>query len=87
MTHDQVAEKLSNSLGREIVHVKVTPEQRLQSLIDNGLPEFFAKYLTHIESLTAQGKEEKVEDTVERVTGRPARSFDEFAQLNKAVWQ
>jgi hypothetical protein len=83
----QVAAKLTSALGREVLHVKLTGEQRFQSLVGHGLPEHFARFLESIEVGTSNGDEDRVGDDVERVTGQKPTDFDTFAQENKAVWQ
>ena len=87
LTYDQIAAKLSSSLGREIVHVKLTLEQRIQSFISHGLPDHFAKFIASIEVSAANGSEEIMNDLVEQVTGRPPQNFDAFVQEHKAVWK
>ncbi|KAI9787066.1 MAG: hypothetical protein M1816_007737 [Peltula sp. TS41687] len=84
---DQIATKLSRCLGREIVHVRLTGEERTQQLMSRGLPEHYAKLITFLEGTTANGHEERMNAAVERVTGRPPIKFDEFAQQNKTAWQ
>jgi len=74
-------------LGREVVHVKLTAEERSQQLVGFGLPEHYAKFLTWLETSTANGDEERMNDAVKRVTGRLPQSFDAFAQQNKSAWQ
>lgn len=83
----QVAAKLSSALGRKIEHVKLTEEQKFQSLVKVGLPDHFGKFLTHLEVSAAGGEEETMNDTVEQMTGRPPKTFDTFAEENRAVWQ
>lgn len=83
----QIAEKLSSRLGREIVNVKLTDEERVLSYIGQGLPEYYAKFMTYLETGTARGiEEERTSDAVERVTGRTGHTFDAFAEENKAAW-
>ena len=51
------------------------------------MPEFYVKFLTSLEVGSAGGMEERVNDDVERVTGRPPQKFDDWVQENKAVWE
>lgn len=67
--------------------MKLTGEQRVQGLLEAGLPESAAKFLANIEVSTASGAEETMNDVVERVTGRAPKTFAAFAEENKAVWQ
>ncbi|KAI9794246.1 MAG: hypothetical protein M1816_006172 [Peltula sp. TS41687] len=88
LTYDAIAAKLSSCLGRKIVHVKLSPDQETRRLIkDVGMDEDYAKLLTYLEVISADGVEERMNDAVERVTGRPPLKFDDFAQQNKAVWE
>ena len=52
-----------------------------------GVPEHYAKFLTALEVSAAGGSEDKMNDVVEKVTGRAPKNFDSFAQENKTVWQ
>lgn len=82
-----MAAKLSKCLGREIEHVKLTAEQRYQGLVSAGLPDHFAKFFVWLEVRTANGDEERMNNAVEQLTGRPPKDFDTFAEENKAAWQ
>lgn len=88
LSHDEVAATLSKHLGREIVHVKLTPEQRRQGLLDAGVPEDIAGFLVYIESAVEKGGlfPLDVDDNLEKLTGQPPLSLDAWVQQNKAVW-
>ena len=79
--------KLSSSLGREILHVRLTGEQRAQALKSHGLPDPIVGLITRLEVLAAGGAEARANNAVEEVTGRPPKNFDIFVQENKAAWQ
>ncbi|GME28178.1 putative ergot alkaloid biosynthetic protein a protein [Neofusicoccum parvum] len=87
LTHDQIAEKLSKVLGRDIKNVKPTEEERKKSLTDAGLPQHYADFLTSLEVMAAKNLEALEGNDVEKVTGRPPQSFDTFAEKNKAAWR
>jgi festuclavine dehydrogenase len=82
----KVAEKLSKHLGREITHVKLSPEQRIQGMMSAGLPEAMAKFLTGLEKMAAEGGETWQGNDIELVTGKKAISFDEFVVANRQAW-
>ena len=86
LTYDQVAEKLSAVLGRKIEHVKLTGEQRYKTLVDAGLSEYLARFLTNIETATSTGFETRMNDEVMKVTNRPPRNLEQFAQENREIW-
>lgn len=69
-----------------MVHVRLGAQERTKQLTGFGVPEHYAKFLTYLETFTATGVEERMNDAVEKVTGKPAQSFEDFAEQNKAVW-
>lgn len=83
----QIAAKFSTGLGRKIEHVKLSEEEQVKKGLSMGLPEQYAKFLAWLEAQTATGAEERSDDSVERVTGRPPQTFDAWVQQNKATWQ
>jgi hypothetical protein len=83
----QLAEILSDCLGRKIEHVKLTGDQRVQRFLGFGMPEHYANFLTFLETSAAKGAEERMNDAVEELTGRPPQTFGSFAQQNKLVWE
>jgi len=88
LTHDQVAAKLSNVLGRDILHVKEAREQVKQRYITFGVQQSRAEMLAWLEERTAQGARENTNpsDAVERVTGKAPLTFDAFLEQNRAAW-
>lgn len=67
-----------------VVHVELTEEQRTQQFMGFGIPEFRAKLVTFLEVSSASGAENKMNDTVEQVTGRPPQNFDAFVQEHRS---
>ena len=51
------------------------------------MSEYLATFLAWIEADSAGGSQEKSDDSVEKVTGRPPKSFDAWLEENKATWQ
>jgi hypothetical protein len=47
-------------------------------IIEHGIPADFAAMLTALDDDIRAGAEDRVTDTVERITGRPARTFAAF---------
>ncbi|XXH00819.1 hypothetical protein Hte_007170 [Hypoxylon texense] len=86
LTYDQIAETLSKVLGRKIEHVKLDEAGRINGLVHVGLSDYFARFLTRLEVLASQDFEMGTSDAVERLTGHPPKSFEKFAEENKAVW-
>ncbi|RMJ26911.1 hypothetical protein PHISP_02218 [Aspergillus sp. HF37] len=86
LTYDQVAETLSVVLGRRIEHVKLSRDEQYQALVSAGLSDYFAGFLSDLEEAASKGFENRMNDEVERVTGRPPKSLSIFAQENKETW-
>lgn len=50
------------------------------------MSDYYANFLANLEELASQGFETATGTAVKHVTGRPPKSFREFAEANKAVW-
>lgn len=81
-----VAEVVSKVSGREIRHRSIPVADLQERLAATGVPEAFARVLATMDGGIAQGAEDRVDPTVERITGRPARGFADFAAENAAEW-
>lgn len=51
------------------------------------MPKHYAKFLAFLEAGSATGMEERSNDAVQRVTGRPPMNFDAWVQQNKTAFQ
>lgn len=52
-----------------------------------GVPKDFAKFLASKDTNIKNGGEEIRNDTVQNLTGKPPKTFREFAEENKGLWQ
>ncbi|GAA2913094.1 NAD(P)H-binding protein [Streptomyces thioluteus] len=75
LSHDDIADILTGTTGRPVAHRPLSPGQLRDRLTAAGMPAEFAGMLAELDRAIAAGAEDRVLDTVERVTGRPARSF------------
>jgi predicted phage-related endonuclease len=87
MIHTQIASILSDVLGRKITHVKLDEQGRIDGLVQAGVSDYFAKFMTRLELLASDDFEKATGDVVQRLTGHPPKSFKEFAEENKSVWK
>jgi uncharacterized protein YbjT (DUF2867 family) len=83
--YDDVAAILSRVTGRSLKHVRVDDDEARRRLTASGMPERYADLLVGLDAAIRAGAEDRVTDTVERVTGRPPRSFEAFARANAAA--
>jgi len=74
-----VAEVLSELLGRAITYRELTFGESMAAMVGAGVPEQIAQMNAQAFSLAADGDAEWVSEDVPSLLGRPARSFEQFA--------
>ncbi|MEL6205173.1 MAG: NmrA family NAD(P)-binding protein [Pseudomonadota bacterium] len=79
MTFADMAEALSRAIGRTVRHIPISFEEFHANVARSG-DEFVADVFTAIAREVLDGRNAHLCDGVERVLGRPARDFYEFAQ-------
>ncbi|MFJ6725070.1 ergot alkaloid biosynthesis protein [Streptomyces sp. NPDC091281] len=79
LSHDEVAAIVTEVGGRSVVHHRLTYEE-LRERLAAGMPGEFATLLADMDVAIAGGAEDRVTDTVERITGRPPTGFGEVAE-------
>ncbi|MBO8192323.1 NAD(P)H-binding protein [Streptomyces oryzae] len=79
LSYDDVAAILTDVLGRTVTHLRLTYAQ-LRDRLAAALPAEFAALLAGLDRDIADGAEDRITDTVQRLTGRPPRSFRAFAE-------
>ncbi len=82
LSYTDVAAKLTSAMGRQITYVDAPDDAVCQALLGAGLNEWFASALVGLyqdyRRSGADGYAAQVTGTVERLTGRPARSLDDL---------
>ena len=81
-----VAEVLSQIVGRSITYRELSYEQNLAALVRAGVPEPIAVMNAQAFSLIAEGDAEWLSDDVPSLLARPARSFARFAADHAAAF-
>ena len=79
LSYADAATILSQQTGRTIRHRSVPAREAARRIAAHGIPAEFAQVLAAMDVAISAGAEDRVTDTVERVTGRPARTFTVFA--------
>src|SRR6266508_1136969 len=82
----EVAERLSAAIGRQVRYVNLPPDAFGQALAGAGLPGWLVDALVVGNTLLAAGDGATVTDEVARLTGRPPRTFDQFAADNRTAF-
>jgi len=86
LSYDQVATLISQAAGRDIHHRRLTEYQIKERFVAFGIPDGFASGLAAMDTAIATGAEDRTTDTVAKVTGRPAGSFQGFVTRTAGAW-
>src|SRR6266536_2731352 len=87
LTNAELAQILSDDLGRDIRYVDLPVEQFKQALLGAGLPDWSANALIDLQQLYRNGGASAVTNDVEQLLGRKPRSFEQFSRDYASVFQ
>jgi uncharacterized protein YbjT (DUF2867 family) len=87
LSHDQIAEKLSRATGRAVRYVNLAPADLKKAMLAGGAPEWSVDALLDLQRLYREGNASLVDPAVERITGRTATTFDQFARDYASAFQ
>ncbi len=80
LTYTQIAQRLTEALGKPVTYVDVPEEAYKQTLLQHGVPGFIADGLVDLFRHYRKGGGAEVTPWVEKVTGRPGTRFSDFAR-------
>jgi uncharacterized protein YbjT (DUF2867 family) len=80
LTHAEMAEGLSEALGRQVMFIDIPPEAMRDALPGLGFPEWQADGLVEDYAHYRRGEAEAVTSGVRDATGKAPRSFEEFTR-------
>lgn len=86
MTFADAAGIVGQAAGRPIGHRKITADELTQILVGAGLSPDYAAIVVGNQVAISAGLGSTITDTVERVTGRPARTFADYAAKAAPAW-
>ncbi|MCW2777367.1 MAG: hypothetical protein JWN17_1092 [Frankiales bacterium] len=86
LTYAQVAETLSRVLDREVRFEDVEPGQYRTGLVQAGVPEWTADALLELGEVYRSGGAARVTDEVQKATGSPARTLEQFLTEHRQVF-
>jgi len=84
LTHAEMAEQLSQAVGKPIKHAEVLPVAMKETLLKSGLPQWQAEGVVEDYEHYRKGEAEQVTSAVKDVTGYEATYFAQFALDNSA---
>lgn len=87
LTNTEVAQVLSDEVGREIRFVNLPPADLRQALLAAGVPEWNVDALLDLQRLYREGKAKTVTDDVEQILGRKPINFAQFSRDYKYAFE
>jgi hypothetical protein len=86
-TQSQIAGVFTKALGRKITHMKITEEQ-LAKAMEQFMPDNYARMLAALDTAVKGGKENRLNDVVLNVTGRPPKKFEVYLGecMARGIW-
>ncbi|MGH3265414.1 MAG: NmrA family NAD(P)-binding protein [Trebonia sp.] len=86
LSYGDVANILSDVLGRAVTFSARTTEEDREAMIAAGVPAAIAEQNAQAFSLIATGDAEWLSDDAAKILGHPARSFEQFARDHAAAF-
>jgi uncharacterized protein YbjT (DUF2867 family) len=87
LTNAELAQILSDDLGREIRYIDMPGEQFKQALLAAGRPEWSANGLIDLQQHYRSGGASAVTNDVEQLLRRKPRSFEQFSRDHASTFQ
>lgn len=75
----QVAQQLSHVTGRNINYQNITENEAREAMLSNHVPENLVDAMMELHGICKAGYSADVTDDVEKITGKKARDFHQFA--------
>lgn len=86
LSYAEVADILSDTLGRRITHHALSTEAMANRFVQAGLDPSYARLLARLDVAIAEGAEDRTTNIVEHITGRPPTSLAAFAETERRHW-
>jgi uncharacterized protein YbjT (DUF2867 family) len=87
LSFDEMADELSDATGKKVEYVHVPPEYARKQLLQMGLPRWLVEDMIVLCASFREGYGAAVSTAVRDVTGRPPRTFGEFARDYASVFR
>ncbi len=87
LSYAEAAAIISQAAQRPVHHRSVSAAQLRERLTGMGIPESYAAMLADLDEAIKRGAEDRITSTVRDVTGRPPKSFGDFARNNAPAWR
>jgi uncharacterized protein YbjT (DUF2867 family) len=87
LTHGQALEQIGAAAGRTLRYVPLAPEAFAESMRAANAPAYTVTWQTGLFRLMREGVNSLVTETVQEVTGHPARSLKSYAGEFPTAWE
>jgi uncharacterized protein YbjT (DUF2867 family) len=87
LSFQEVAKKLAVATGKRMTYQDVSLDTMRQELVATGIPAWLVEVRMEFATALRDGSAAAVTDTVQAVTGQPARTFDAFAREHAALFR
>jgi uncharacterized protein YbjT (DUF2867 family) len=87
LTGVQVANVISQALGRPVTHMSIATETAVATMQQWGMPPFIVNVMDSLNKVVSTGYTSGVTDDVEKVLSRKPRTFAAFAADSVAAWK
>ncbi|MFI9318650.1 NAD(P)H-binding protein [Kitasatospora aureofaciens] len=87
LTHGELAAQLATVAGHPVAYTALTPEVALEGLLGMGWERWRAEGMVELYGLYAAGRASAVSPDVDKLTGRPPRTFAEFTAEHAEVFR
>ena len=87
LTNNEIAQILSDELGREIRFINLAPAQLKEALLSAGVPEWNADALLDLQRFYREGKAATVTRDVQQILDRQPISFAQFFRDHKSAFE
>jgi uncharacterized protein YbjT (DUF2867 family) len=88
VTYDELANELSNALGRTITHVSLPPADLKAGMLAEGMPEDIADRMLDLERYFRENRAGEITNDIEQVTGREPSRYRDYVRETAAtgIW-
>ena len=88
LTFAEATATIADATGRDITYTRIPPEDFAADLGAGGVPRHIIDFLVDLFGTVLDGRNAETTDGVERILGRPARDFVDYARATAAtgVW-
>ena len=86
LSNNDVADKLSLTLGKQVHYVDVSTAQAEQSMRDAGLPAWMVSSLLELFQFSKRGDAAHVSDSINKILSRSPLTFEQFLQDNRELF-